>query len=252
MNSDPLSEVDQAKPKPAGKELHKPQQLFPNAWTFSVRSFLVFMVFATLLVSHVWTSKKLSDAETELRNVRRDFRLLDVQDPSQIYQMSMAMKLPFYIQKRIYLPPGRKYQFCLSLDGDVYESDDSAKWQVPLEPGAGVLTFRVVQKPSGLFQGELTTDWSSDQPGVAPTRRVSTHDFNASRGAISQFYWQRVSRLVAESENEILIKDIERNSNHPEHPYDPTQSANIFSMGLHNEDGSTEGMSLWIEPVLED
>ncbi|PQO41810.1 hypothetical protein C5Y96_00100 [Blastopirellula marina] len=249
MNSDPLFQTDQAQPDPQVRELHKPQQLFRNAWNFSFKTFLVVMVFATLLVSHVWTSKKLSDAERNLREVRQDFKLLDVQDPSQIYQLTMAKQLPFYIQKRVYLPPGRNYQFCLSLDGDVYLDDDSAKWRVLLEPGTGILTFRVVQKTNGLFQGELTTDWSSSQSGVVPTRRVSTHDFNASRGAISQFYWRTIHRLVVESPDDYVISHIERDANHFQGPYDPTKNANLFSMGLRHEDGRTEGLELWIEPV---
>lgn len=249
MKNDPLAADDDTKQGPSVKPLHKPQQLFPNAWNFSIRSFIVCMFFVTVLASHVWTSIKLSNAEKELRNVRQDLKLLDVQDPTQIYQMSLAKQLPFYIQKRVYLPPGRNYQFCLSLSGDVYANDDSAKWQVPLEPGTGILTFRVVQQTNGLFQGELTTDWSAYQSGGLSTRRVSTHDFNANRGVLSQSYWQAINRLVVETDDEYLLKRIERDANHFQGPYNPTEEALIFAANFHLEDGQHEGVSLWIEPM---
>lgn len=214
------------------------------------------MFFATLAASHVWTSKKLADAEKQLRRVRNDYHLLNVQDSSQIYLTMLASNPPYYFQWRVSLPTGRDYQFCLARAIDHVGNDQASTWKVPLQPGTGVLTLRILERANDQYQGELTVDWEEFGSGFAPTRRVVTQNFKQDRGILSQGYWKFIKRVTSESEDEAgkqyRIINIDRIAREYQGPYSPTKEANLVSMGFSGGTYEADSMSAWIEPVTDE
>jgi hypothetical protein len=89
---------------------------------FSIRSLLLFTLFAALVLTSLLMYRRLSDAERELSKLRREAGYLKVEDESLFHAIAVPCDEPLTWKWRVYLPKRSKYRWMLAYGDEIPQS----------------------------------------------------------------------------------------------------------------------------------
>lgn len=273
--SQPPSPQAETSPKPI-----KPMQLpLPQ---FSIWTVMVFTAFVLLAASHWWTSIQLELARQEakrahdkmkdtrrrisqemyyeLAEVRRGFSVLNVANPSLTYVGFLPQANTNFWQWRFYIPKGKRYRLYFMLDFPYHSKRTEADWNVILEPGEGLASFRILQTPQGELEVVRTIDWIEEGSPEVPVRTVTTRKLEVPDDSWLRREWTPLEIDAASSregndqhvaQRQFKVNGLDGIGYLRQKSYDPRDL--IALVDFMDKDGKqTEGVFIWLEPVPEE
>jgi hypothetical protein len=121
---------------------------------FSIRSLLLFTLFAALVLTSLLMYRRLSEAERELSKLRREAGYLKIEDESLFHAITVPCDEPLTWKWRIFLPKGSKYRWTLASGDAIPQSglpkgqfcSMSSDEQIPRSKGVEAVVTAVIRK----------------------------------------------------------------------------------------------------------
>ncbi|HJT33641.1 MAG TPA: hypothetical protein VJ783_16465 [Pirellulales bacterium] len=135
---------------------------------FSLRTFLVVLITATLVASNFFTAWQLGQLREENSQLRKELGRLEVTDPKKINIIAVPTYEDMLWRWRIYMPEGHSLRLCESAQ-DVPQNGFPEHFgsSGPLQPGEYLLTAAIRRDRNGQWQITVAGPQSSSSFGIA-------------------------------------------------------------------------------------
>ncbi|PQO41812.1 hypothetical protein C5Y96_00110 [Blastopirellula marina] len=125
------------------------QEISPLRFRFSILTILLVTAIVGLSLAYFQSQWQLADRNAQLKQMRRDYQLLDVIDKSKIYVRPLKVPADNMWQWRVHLPEGSTYQIKNNYDSIPPKTPKpAARSSLTLSPGTYVITQMFVFDPT--------------------------------------------------------------------------------------------------------
>lgn len=114
---------------------------------FSLRSGLLLMAFATLVLSHLWTSAQLRETRTQLLQLRSEAGYLNLEDDDDVIAVRVPTDQVLTWRYRVHIPDDAQGRLSYSTYWPANEAEPAWYGVQTLESGESVVTVRIAEDP---------------------------------------------------------------------------------------------------------
>lgn len=114
---------------------------------FSLRTGLLILAFAALLLSHLWTSFQLRKTRSQLLQLRSEAGYLNLENEGQTVAIRVPTDEVLTWRYRVHIPDAAQGRLSYSTYWPANEADPEWYGAQALQPGESVVTIRVAEDP---------------------------------------------------------------------------------------------------------